>query len=162
MNTDIRLNIEFWDHPKTVKLERRLGIKAIKCLQLLWFWVAKNTPSGDLSHLDNEDIEIAARWDGEPGKFAETLHELKWIDEDPEGKRLHEWGIHNPWAADAEERSKKARMSKLAHFRPDVCKTMKEQGIDGVTKVEYERIVNESTTNRQRIASSFSFSFSFS
>jgi len=148
MNTDIRLSIEFWDHPKSVKLERRLGIKAVKCLQLLWCWVAKNTPSGDLSHLDNEDIEIAARWDGEQGAFATALCDLRWIDVDENGRRLHEWGIHNPWAAEADIRSQKARLSKLAQYRPEIYKAMKNEGVDGITKVEYERILSEPLAHR--------------
>jgi len=148
LNTDIRLNIEFWDHPKTVKLERRLGIKAIKSLQLLWFWVAKNCPSGDLSHLDNEDIEIAARWDGEQGAFATAICELRWIDVDENGRRLHEWGIHNPWAAEADIRSQKARLSKLAQYRPEIYKAMKDEGVDCISKTEYERILSEPLAHR--------------
>lgn len=148
MNTDIRLNIEFWDHPKTVKLERRLGIQGVKCLQMLWFWVAKNVPDGDLSHMDAEDIEIAARWDGDQGVFFETLTSLRWIDLDGEKKCLHDWEEHNPWAAEAESRSRKARLSKLAQFRPGIYQAMKDQGVDGITKAEYERILSEPLAHR--------------
>lgn len=31
MNNDIRLSVEFFDHPKTVKLQRRLGVGAVIC-----------------------------------------------------------------------------------------------------------------------------------
>jgi hypothetical protein len=153
VNTDIRINIEFWDHPKTVKMERRLGLQGIKSLQLLWFWAAKNAADGDLSHLDEEDIEIAARWTGESGIFFCALADLRWIDIEGEKKRLHEWHLHNPWAASAEERGDKARFSKMAQSFPAIYKTMKGQGFDSVTREDYDRIVSEITANRKRSAS---------
>lgn len=61
---DIRIDVEFFSHPKTVKLERRLGLEAVKALMVLWSWAARNRPDGDLSGLENEDIEIAAGWTG--------------------------------------------------------------------------------------------------
>ena len=67
MNTDIRIDGEFLDHPKTQKLIRRLGLEGLFSLQALWIWCAKNRPDGDLSGMDDEDIAIAARWTGNAG-----------------------------------------------------------------------------------------------
>ena len=36
MNTDIRLAVGFWQHPKTRKTIRRLGLEGIRSLQVLW------------------------------------------------------------------------------------------------------------------------------
>jgi hypothetical protein len=44
--TDIRLSVDFFDHPKTVKLERRHGLPGLKALLVLWKWAAKNRTSG--------------------------------------------------------------------------------------------------------------------
>ena len=60
MNTDIRIAIDFWQHPKTKKLIRRVGIEGIRSLQILWTWAANNKSDGDLAGLDEEDIELAA------------------------------------------------------------------------------------------------------
>ena len=49
MNNDIRLSVEFFDHPKTVKLQRRLGVGAVICLQRLWIWTAQNRSNGVFS-----------------------------------------------------------------------------------------------------------------
>ena len=38
MNTDIRLSVGFWQHPKTKKTVRRLGLEGIRSLQVLWLW----------------------------------------------------------------------------------------------------------------------------
>ena len=60
--SDIRLSVDFFQHPKTIKLERRLGIEGVKALLSLWMWDAQNRPDGVLSGMDPEDIEIAAGW----------------------------------------------------------------------------------------------------
>lgn len=95
MNTDIRLSTEFWDHPKTVKLERRLGLQGPKSLQILWSWAAKYHPDGRLEGEDIEAIEIAAKWPGDEGKFVETLLALRWLDLDGETYCLHDWREFN-------------------------------------------------------------------
>jgi hypothetical protein len=61
-NFDIRLSIGFWDHPKTGRLIRRLGLQGAISLQILWLWSTQHRPDGVLSGLDAEDIEFAARW----------------------------------------------------------------------------------------------------
>lgn len=141
MNTDIRLSINFWTHPKTVKLERRLGLEGVRSLQILWLWAARNRADGRLSKLDAEAIEIVADWRGASGKFVETALELVWLEEDDEGYRIHDWQEHNGWAADADKRSDKARLGKLIQRRPDLAETLKNQGITGVSPEEYRRLL---------------------
>lgn len=109
MNNDIRLSVEFFDHPKTVKLQRRLGVGAVICLQRLWIWTAQNRSNGVLSGIDCEDVEIAAKWDGEPGEFCQTLVDLRFIDETDGVYALHDWCEHQEYASKEEERKDRAR-----------------------------------------------------
>lgn len=69
MNTDIRLSVGFWQHPKTKKTVKRLGLEGIRSLQVLWLWAAQNKPDGNLVGMDWEDIELAADWQGEERAF---------------------------------------------------------------------------------------------
>lgn len=97
MNTDIRIDGEFLDHPKTQKLIRRLGLEGLFSLQALWIWCAKNRPDGDLSGMDDEDIAIAARWTGNAGDeaFVGILADLRWLDPlEGGGYALHDWAEH--------------------------------------------------------------------
>ena len=80
MNSDIRLSVGFWEHPKTIKLIRRLGLEGARSLQILWLWATQNRSDGVLSGMDAEDIEIAAKWDGEPTALYRVLTELGFID----------------------------------------------------------------------------------
>ena len=148
---DIRLSVGFPDHPKTIKLERRLGFQGIRSLLSLWTWAAQNRPDGNLggvnNHattvqrpLDEEDIEIVAKWPGEPGLFVATLVTLGWLDQTTHGYCLHEWQQHNPWVAAAMDRGDKARFSRMAKTHPDIYKHLCEQGIHAVSAEEFVRL----------------------
>lgn len=116
MNNDIRLSVEFFDHPKTVKLQRRLGVGAVICLQRLWIWTAQNRSNGVLSGIDCEDVEIAAKWDGEPGDFCQTLVDLRFIDEVDGVYTLHDWCEHQEYASKEDERKERARKAADARW----------------------------------------------
>lgn len=90
MSADIRLAVGFWQHPKVRKLEKRLGLKGVRSLQILWCWCALNRPSGTLAGMDAEDVELAADWRGKTGAFFEQCLGV-WIDEIDGVYQLHEW-----------------------------------------------------------------------
>lgn len=120
MNTDIRLSVGFWQHPKTKKIAKRLGLEGVRSLQVLWLWAAQNRPNGILSGMDWEDIELAADWRGEERAFFECCLSAEgksmWIDEAEGGYVLHDWADHNPWQAEAESRSEAARKAARARW----------------------------------------------
>ena len=127
MNEDIRISVAFTDHPKTVKLQRRLGAEAVICLIRLYGWVALNKPLGMLEYASSidlamlkksasEDIEIAAKWQGEDGIFYETLVELNLLDEKKKSVSIHDWATHNPYAFHANDRKNKAKKAAEARW----------------------------------------------
>lgn len=150
MNTDIRIAIDFWQHPKTKKLIRRVGIEGIRSLQILWTWAANNKSDGNLAGLDEEDIELAADWQGDIGVFFKALVEVRWIDETDSGYALHEWLEHNPWVADDENRSNKARLSKLQQVNAAAYNKCVQEGKTGLTKEEYESLKGYSANAEQK------------
>lgn len=108
---DVRINTLFFRHPKTIKLQKKAGPKAVLALIQLWFWVAENRPKGELYGMDAEDIAIAADWDGDNLKLISLLVELRFIDFEDGIYRIHDWKDHNPWlfgSTDRKEHSKKA------------------------------------------------------
>lgn len=139
MNIDIRLSVGFWQHPKTKKTARRLGLDGVRSLQVLWLWAAVNRADGKLSGMDWEDIEMAADWDGEEQKFFNTCLGL-WIDQTEEGYALHDWQEHNSWAAEADDRSDRARFSRLATVNRAAFDEMKAAGVNAISKEDYERL----------------------
>lgn len=144
---DIRVAVDFFGHPKTVKLERRLGLEALKSLLVLWTWAAKHRTSGNLAGMTAEDIEIAADWGGVEGTFTAVLDDLAWLDGKPGEYSLHEWKEHNPWVAEAEKRSNAARLARLARFRPEVYRNLVRAGVTEISREEYDAIVFDSESS---------------
>ena len=143
--SDIRLSVDFFQHPKTIKLERRLGIEGVKALLSLWMWAAQNRPDGVLSGMDPEDIEIAAGWtrSDQDLDLVSTLVALRWLDEENGTWRLHEWEVHNPWAAGQQSRSNQARLGVLARRFPHAYAryTARHPERNGISKEEYEALL---------------------
>ena len=106
---DIRLKVGFFDHPKTIKLKRRAGVEAVECLLRLWMYAAQYRSKGHFNGMTGEDIELAAHWSGEAGKFIAAACDVGLVDRDGDSFVLHDWAEHNPWAFHSDERSEAAR-----------------------------------------------------
>lgn len=144
-NGDIRIAVTFWEHIKTIKLERRLGLGAIKSLTLLWMWAAQHRPNGDLSGMDDEEIAIVAKWNGR-GDFIAALCEIRWLDGEAGNRTLHDWMDHNPWAFDAEKRELEARFNALKKWKPELANQLAARGINSLSKGEYELLKRNGNT----------------
>lgn len=116
MADDARISTAFPRHPKTVKLQRRLGATGCWSLVCLFLWVADNRPDGDLSGMSDEDIEIAAGWSGDPNTFVGALVEVGFLDGQDSVRSIHDWVEHNPWAATRGERVAKAKKAAAARW----------------------------------------------
>ena len=137
MNSDIRLSVGFFDHPKIIKLERQLGLEGVTALLRLWLWAAQNRPSGILSGMDEEDIAIAARWKRDPTEFNGVVRRLKLLDAVGDMFQIHDWQEHNTWQSEAENRSNASRLSRMAKTHPEIYKMLDDAGIKGISKEVY-------------------------
>jgi hypothetical protein len=147
MNSDFRISVDFWQHPKTKKLIRRLGLEAVRSLQILWAWTASNRPSGSLAGMDEEDVELAADWGGEIGALIKAFMDLHWLDKTEDGYILHDWQANNPWAADADFRADKARLARLRQVNVAAYEKCVAEGKTSVTIEEYERLKKYSASH---------------
>jgi len=114
MNTDIRLRFGFLDHPKTVKLKRRHGADAVLCLIRVWQYVAQNKPTGDLSGMDAEDIDIACG--AHTFSMHEAMLEVGFLDRVEGGFSVHDWHEEQAWASKAPERKASAKRAAEARW----------------------------------------------
>jgi hypothetical protein len=99
MAEDCRLSTALPSHPKTLKLERRLGDAGCWALTKLFLWAAGNKSDGDLGGMSDEEIELSVRWGGESGAFVRALVEVRFLDGATGSYAIHDWDEHNPWAA---------------------------------------------------------------
>jgi hypothetical protein len=117
MADDARISTALPAHPKTRKLRKRLGVEGCWALVCLLLWVVGNRADGNLAGLSDEDIELAADWNGKAGAFVLALAEVGFLDGSADSYVVHDWQDHNPWAASRGQRVEAAR--KAARVRWD-------------------------------------------
>lgn len=142
MNTDFRVAIDFFSHHKARKLKKRLGSDGLVALLQLWAYAAKLRPDGDLDGMSEEDIELAADWNGEDGTLVSNLCEIGFIDTDGEDGHfvLHDWLENNSWAVGSESRSDASRLSRMASIYPNEYQKLVDAGFKGISKIDYEKL----------------------
>lgn len=116
MSDDVRISVGLPNHPKTKKLKRRVGGDGCWSLIVLFLWVGAEKWDGDLSGMSDEDIELAAGWDGEPGALVAALLEVRFMVGDAFTRRIHEWQEHNPYAATKGQRIAKGKRAAEARW----------------------------------------------
>ena len=124
MNTDFRISVGYFEHPKIMKLERRLGEVAVLAHIRLLRFASMNKPDGILNEMDAEEIADAAKYKGDAETFLSTLVSVRLLDQDEAGGlTLHDWATWNPWAAGHAARSDKAKAAATARWRPSSSDT---------------------------------------
>lgn len=108
----------FRNHWKPKRLATELGIRRAEARGLvtaLWSWASGQAPDGDLSQLDEIEIEDAADWEGKPGEFvrAASLPRIQVLDKTKHGYIIHEFleraESHKAATRKAKEREKKRK-----------------------------------------------------
>lgn len=86
------------DHPKFVQMRSALGIPEVLLvghMELLWHFTSKHAPRGDIGKWSNEAIEVAVRWEGEPGMFLKKAIQEGFVCESKDHRLLvHDWPDH--------------------------------------------------------------------
>jgi hypothetical protein len=143
MNTDIRVDLGFFEHRKTRKMIARFGLESAWGLLRLWAFCARERPDGSLLGMSDLDIAMEMHVDGkvDPGDLVAYMKsdECRWIDED---HRLHNWKKRNPWAAGAVDRSDKGRFVRLARLNPEAYSRLKQQGVDAISRTDYDALTS--------------------
>ena len=108
---DLRISFGILDHPKKIKLQRRCGNESFENLLRLWIFVAQTKPRGKLDGMNDEDIEIAAGWNGESGFFTQSMIDVGFLIIIDSVYHIKDWKDHNGYAYHSPERVEKARMA---------------------------------------------------
>jgi hypothetical protein len=91
----MRVEPELLDHPKFLKLEKRVGEGALKALHRLWGHCQGSQRGGRWMNADCEYVEIVCRWQGEPGKLFEAMVEVGFIEKLAKTLVIHDWDAMN-------------------------------------------------------------------
>lgn len=86
---DFRIDVGFFGHIKTKRLQRRLGLEGVFALQKLWAYAAQHKHDGEKIY-SQEDIALAVDWEGQDS-LADVLAEVGYLDRVDAGYVLHNW-----------------------------------------------------------------------
>lgn len=105
------MKLEALDHPKTLDFAARLGIElptAIGHLELLWAFVGKKAPQGDIGKWPDGAIARACYWNADPTVFVTALANAGFIDAHTAYRYVvHDWHEHVPrWVLSKLSRAK--------------------------------------------------------
>ena len=94
------MKIDGLTHPKTKELAFTLEIPlphAIGLLELMWAFVAQQTPQGNIGKWSNAVISDAAGWSLDADKFVDALIQVRYLDRCQQHRLLvHDWPDHAP------------------------------------------------------------------
>ena len=111
---DFRIDVGFFTHIKTKRLRKRLGLEGVFALQMLWAYAALHEHDESRVY-SQEDIELAVDW-ADDGDITAVLCEVGYLDPAEGGYKIHQWEIHNGYAATASKRSEAGRIAAKARW----------------------------------------------
>lgn len=115
MQTSVRTNI------KTVVAARRLGISVremVSYLFYLWAYTVENNPSGELPIRQPRDLAYMADFDIDRAEeFLSVMTEIGFLDELPDGYKVHDWEEHTGRAFYKIEKKRETERKRIAAKR---------------------------------------------
>jgi hypothetical protein len=123
---DLNLDLDYFTHPKTLRLIGLLG-KGSEVLPIrLWCWCAKyHAESGEMTGYSAEEIESVLGWWGKPGELIRSMVKVgfcEWKRGGNGGRTLliHDWSQHQGHIAPLKERARKAANARWNRIK-DEC-----------------------------------------
>ncbi len=104
MNHDFRITVGFFFHPKTIRLQKKLGDSGILALIRLWEHTAAHRWSGVLMEYTPRMIGDVVQWAGDPRDLVDALVHIGFLDEVDGGYLVHGWPEHNTYCTEVEQR----------------------------------------------------------
>ena len=103
----LNIDLDYFTHPKTMRLVAILGPGAAELPIRLWTYCAKHhTETGRLIGYTENEVESAAGWIGEKGKLVAAMLKLNFLEKIEDGYRIHDWLDHAGHLAAFKKRAK--------------------------------------------------------
>ena len=126
MANDMRLDLDFVDHPKVRRLIRQGGFEAFYGLIRLFSFAGKMYTDGIFKGCEKEDLDAFAEWDNQD-HFADLLIGVGFLKERGGIYEIHDWKEHQPWLYGSKERSRQAQKAARARWNHHVETTEGEE-----------------------------------
>ncbi len=111
MGFELPIDVDYWEHPKTLMLIGLIGSTADVYPPRLWRWCALYARNGFVAG-GAPQVESAVKWKGQSGRLHSAMVESGFIERD--GKTVHGWREHAGRFILAYERKKQKQRDKYA------------------------------------------------
>lgn len=92
----LNLDLDFFNHPKTLRLVGLLGRGSDSLPPKLWCYCGKfHTKDGQLDGYSEGEIETILGWWGEPGKMVDAMLRVGFLERMENGFAVHDWKNHS-------------------------------------------------------------------
>jgi hypothetical protein len=120
------------DHPKTIKLARRLKVSlatAVGHLGCLFAWVIRYRPGGEV---EIDSVPMACKWRGEPKRLIESLIETGWAHKRAQVLAIHDWSEYTRGYRRSQNERERLRnkRSTVAQHSANRCATVGVSGTE--------------------------------
>lgn len=114
----LNLDLNYFDHPKTVRLVGLLGRNAEVLPIRLWCYCGKHhAESGRLTGYLPQEIEAAVQWWGKQGEMIRAMLKVGFLHEIDGGYEVHDWQEHSGHLAAFKERGRHAANERWRKYR---------------------------------------------
>lgn len=129
----LNVDLNYFDHPKTLQLIAILGNGAAELPLRLWAYAGKfHAKSGALGRRTVAEVESIMRWWGEPGLAVRGLQRTGFLARTRDGFVIHAWKEHQGHIQALKERNKKAAVNRWRNLRG---KKEKQASAEGTIEV---------------------------
>lgn len=123
----INLDLDYFSHPKTLRLVAMLGNGAELAPIRLWCHCGKfHKKTGELKDYSESEIEGICGWVGERGKLVEALLATKFISKNRGGWMINDWSEHNGHLEVFEKRARDAAQIRWSKYRAEAPQPIKK------------------------------------
>lgn len=123
----IKLNVNFYNNRKTIKLRSLIGTDAYWIPPRLWCYAAQNQPDGDFSGYTSDELSMLLGCDKYASSIAQVLQQAGFLDAD---LKIHDWEDHNGYHKNYSERAKKAANARWNKDKKPETEKETEKDID--------------------------------
>lgn len=120
---NINLDVDYFDHIKTIRLIGLLGRGADVLPLRIWCRAGKHHPeNGKLTAYSTQEIESLAGWWGKEGSMVEAMHTVGFLDKVRGGYKVHGWEEREGHLKAFKERASTAARARWAKIKGDASK----------------------------------------
>lgn len=121
----LNLDLDYFSHPKIVRLTAKIGVEHVAIPIRLWCYVAKyHCEDGMLKGYSKHELEMSLGWTGKSEHLVDALCEIGLLEKIASGFKIHDWKEHAGHLSAFKKRAKTAAKKRWNRYASSIAKTV--------------------------------------